>query len=157
MNKLIQVLFSCLFLLETGSVFLHGHGQIKTHRSRRNKKRHATRKCSWKPFRLRRNHLHARIKHQKRLKTKRKKSRRHHLTGKFQRQQKMHDDLPLDSISINYAELKVRRMLAKSELPEKNRIHAFNKIMKTLDRYEKNGHVTIPDMERIVSQEILSS
>jgi len=153
MNKLIQVLFSCLFLLETGSVFLHGHGQIKTHRSRRNKKRHATRKCSWKPFRLRRNRLHARIKHPKRL----KKSRYHRLTAKSQRQQKMHDDLPLDSISINYAELKVRRMLAKSELPEKNRIHAFNKIMKTLDRYEKNGHVTIPDMERIVSQEILSS
>ena len=170
MNKILHILFWCLLILETGSLFSPAYPSTSAHRrsrkkrtSRRHfkqkrlrKKKQPRKKGPKRSKKLRKRRSSARFKKSRRLHSKRKVSRRMRrkqqadLSRRFQRIQ----ELPPDSISINYAELKVRRMLARSELPQQSHISAFNKIMKTLDRYEENGHVSIPDMERIVSKEI---
>lgn len=160
MNKILRILFCCLLILEAESTFSRLQPSTTTHHKRRKKKK-SRRTLKHKKLRNkkrpRRKRLRGRFKHPRHLNSKRKLSRRlkqKKHAASSRRLQRMLEDLPPDSISINYAELKVRRMLARSELPEKNRIEMFNKIMKSLDRYEENGHVTIPDMELVVSKEI---
>lgn len=155
-----------MLILQAGSLFSfnrslstsHQRNHSSKHKKLRKIKRrkpHRKKKNSWRPFRLRRNHLYSKIQRSRKRKLfHRQRSKKQLQKNRFKRIQ---EDLSPDSISVHYAELKVRRMLARSELPVENRLHAFNKIMKTLDRYKKNGHVSIPDMDRIVLSEIQKS
>jgi len=165
MNKIIQILFSCLLILKVGTTSLQGNSHKLTHQ--RILKKRKTRRIfkqkklckkkinGRKLFGVGRYRLHGKNKrHRKNLAKQR--SHRHQSQKRTVplRRQKREEYFSPDLISINYAELKVRRMIARSDLPKKNQINAFNKIMKTLDLYEKNGHVSIPNMEKVVSNEI---
>ena len=156
MNKILKILLLCLLILETGSSFLTAKRATSTQPRKSNKKKFKHRR-----FKQRKLHKNKRKNRRKKLPSKKSRKARRLQRNRYEelsrRQKRILENLSPDAISVNYAELKVRRMLAHSNLSKELYPRIFKRIMHALDLYETNGHVNIPDMERLVSQEILSS
>ena len=151
----IRIFFSIVFLINTFDTTVIGrkrlgkhqaskHYNRKHHHHQKSKRRHNIQQIMHPA--LKKSHKLNRIKRRNRRRRRRYKPV---TSPKFRRNR----EIPSDGISINYAELKVRRMLAILQIPSDIKFSSFNSIMQKLDDCKINDYVSIQDIEAIVTTE----